>query len=68
MVDAWMASNNFIDHQHSLRAGLLIGALRAAGMTATPTTDRDGDWTPVVRIIDVDAGLQFDVELLAEAE
>lgn len=58
-----MAADNFKDSQHALRTGLLIGALRAAGFDAVMTTDHDGDWTPVIRIVGSE---QFDVELLAE--
>jgi hypothetical protein len=50
---------NFVDDNHALHAGMLIGTLMKAGVSAKPTIDDKGNYTPMVAIevpIDEDLG------------
>jgi len=41
-------ANNFIDFDHALKAGMIIGILMKAGISAYNGLDDDGEYTDVI--------------------
>lgn len=46
--------HGFVDNMHAFYAGWCIGMLIRQGVTVYPCVDPQGDYTPRLRIVDVD--------------
>jgi hypothetical protein len=41
---------NFVDNDHALVTGFVVGTLMRAGISAYPVVDNNGDYIPVIRM------------------
>ena len=55
---------NFVNDDHALVTGMLLGLLLKSGIPAYPGMDEDGNYTSVIRIrLDIGHAKPVDVEL-----